>query len=136
MWKRVIWTDECSISTGGFGKVYVTRRAEEKYIDQCLVAKFRGYSSWIIHGNISGLAKGPLVCFEKEWGKINSKVYCDKVLACVNDFYQYMEHHPEVGSCGRFLWRIMPLSIRLIIQGSITSYMGWYGCSGLPTCLT
>lgn len=45
MWKRVVWTDESSFTTGGFGKVHVTRKAEEKYLDECLVAKFRGYSS-------------------------------------------------------------------------------------------
>jgi len=33
LWARVVWTDECSFSTGGFGKVYVTRRPEEKYTD-------------------------------------------------------------------------------------------------------
>jgi hypothetical protein len=56
MWKRVVWTEECSFSTGGFGKVYVTRQIEEKFLDECLVVKFRGYSSWMIQGNISGIS--------------------------------------------------------------------------------
>jgi hypothetical protein len=30
VWKCVIWTDETSFSTGGFGKVYVTRQVEVK----------------------------------------------------------------------------------------------------------
>ncbi|KAI0995408.1 hypothetical protein K3495_g12771 [Podosphaera aphanis] len=30
-WIHVIWTDEASVSTGFCGKIYVTRRAEEKY---------------------------------------------------------------------------------------------------------
>jgi hypothetical protein len=80
IWKRVVWTDESSFTTGGFGKVYVTRQVEEKYLDECLVPKFRGYSSWIIAGAISGIANGPLLFFEKEWGKINSEVYSTRAL--------------------------------------------------------
>jgi len=34
-WARVVWTDECSFSTEGFGRVYVTRRPEEKYHESC-----------------------------------------------------------------------------------------------------
>ena len=60
MWECVVWTDEASFSTGGFGKVYVTRRAEEKYDNSCLVPKFRGYSAWMIYGS------GPFTVFEKE----------------------------------------------------------------------
>jgi transposase len=37
-----------------------------------------------------------MVIFEKEWGRINSQVYCDKILPYINDFYYYMEQHPEV----------------------------------------
>jgi hypothetical protein len=33
MWACVIWTDECSFSAEGFGKPYVTRVPEEKYLD-------------------------------------------------------------------------------------------------------
>lgn len=41
MWARVIWTDECAFSAAGFGKTYVTRLPEEKYLDSCCVPKFK-----------------------------------------------------------------------------------------------
>jgi transposase len=46
-WDSIIWSDEMSIRTGG-GQVFVTRRAEEKYLPECCIAKFRGYSSWMV----------------------------------------------------------------------------------------
>lgn len=97
MWARVIWTDEASFSTGGFGQVYVTRRPEEKYLDACCFPKFRGYSSWMIHGSISAIGKGPLVIFEKEWGSITGAVYREKVIPWIYDFRNWMEHHPRIG---------------------------------------
>ena len=66
MWAAVLWTDEASIRTGG-GQIFVTRSAEEKYNIDCCVPKFRGYSSWMIHGSISYGEKGPLVVFENDW---------------------------------------------------------------------
>ena len=45
----------------------------------------------MIHGSISGISKGPLVVFEKEWGKIDSKVYCQWVLPSIHHFVRYMD---------------------------------------------
>jgi hypothetical protein len=80
-WDRVIESDEFSTRTGG-GQVYVTRRAEEKYLPECYIAKFRGYSSWMAWGCIASRLKGPLIFFEKDWnkGKINLEVYCTYIL--------------------------------------------------------
>lgn len=91
MWNQVDWTDEASISTGGFGKIYVTRTSEETYLPSCLIPKFRGYSSWMIHGQISGLHKGPLVVFEKEWGKISSQIYVTHILPSIHRFLKEIE---------------------------------------------
>jgi transposase len=66
MWAAVVWTDKASIRTDG-GQIFVTRSAEEKYDIDCCIPKFRGYSSWMIHGSISHGNKGPLVVFEKDW---------------------------------------------------------------------
>ena len=93
MWKRVCWTDAASFTTGAFGKIYVTRKAEEKYHPSCLVPKFSGYSAAMAYGSISGIIKGHLILMKKEWGKITSKVYIERVLP---DFYQHLreiEHH-------------------------------------------
>ncbi|KAF2179572.1 hypothetical protein K469DRAFT_798615 [Zopfia rhizophila CBS 207.26] len=80
MWKRVDWIDEMIIQAGGFGDVYVTCTAEEKYESLCLVPKFRNRSSVMVHGSISRVSKGPPVVFEQEWGKATLKVYSENVL--------------------------------------------------------
>jgi hypothetical protein len=54
MWKRVVWTDEASFTTSDFGSIYITRTPEEKYLLACCIPKFRGFSSWMIYGSISG----------------------------------------------------------------------------------
>jgi transposase len=95
MWKRVVWTDESSFTTGDFGSIYVTRRPEERYLPACCVPKFRGYSSWMIHGSISGSQKGRLTVFEKQWGKITAAVYTQYVLPAIYGFYRSVE--AEVG---------------------------------------
>jgi transposase-like protein len=43
IWSRVIWSDEASFRVGR-GKVYVTRRPEEKYLQACYVPKFKDFS--------------------------------------------------------------------------------------------
>ena len=88
-WARVIWTDECSIACGSFGQVYITRRAEEKYLPACCVPKFRGYSAYMIWGCITSYGKGPLVVFEKEWGTINGQVYRQHIVPVIHDFKRY-----------------------------------------------
>jgi hypothetical protein len=87
MWKRVLWTDEASFTTGGFGVVYVTRRPGEEYDLSCLTPKFRGYSSWMAHGCISGTTKEPLQIFEKEWDKVTAQVYTERILPAI---YKHM----------------------------------------------
>jgi hypothetical protein len=36
-WAQVVWTEECTFSTEGFGSVYVTRRPEEKHDASCCI---------------------------------------------------------------------------------------------------
>jgi hypothetical protein len=105
MWAAVIWTDEASIRTGG-GQIFVTRYAEEKYNIDCCMPKFRGYSSWMIHGIISHRYKGPLVVFEKDWSielgytkkTINADVYrtyiCPNIKAFAWDIWQTLQYQP------------------------------------------
>jgi hypothetical protein len=64
MWKRVDWTDEATFRIRGFGDVWVTRLAEEKYEPSCLVPKFRHRSGLMVHGAISGVSKGLIIIFE------------------------------------------------------------------------
>jgi hypothetical protein len=92
MWVRVVWTDECCFDWG-FGKVYVTRRPKEKYLDASCFPMFRGYSSWMIYGSISALGKGSLVVFEKEWGKITGEVYRERVISHIYHYKQWLEQY-------------------------------------------
>jgi transposase len=89
MWKRVSWTDAASFTTGVFGKIYVTRTAEEKYHPQCLIPKFAGFSARMAYAGISGIMKGPLILMDKSWGKINAAIYTQKVLP---QFYQFLHN--------------------------------------------
>ncbi len=92
MWKRVLWTDEASFTTGGFGVVYVTRQPGEEYELSCLTPKFRGYSSWMAHGCISGTTKGPLQIFEKKGDKFAAQVYTERILPPVYKHMKEMKH--------------------------------------------
>jgi hypothetical protein len=87
MWQKVAWTDECSFTTGAFGKIYVTRRADEKYDSGCLVPKFRGYSSCMIYGTIASSFKGSMVIYPAEI-KINAALYIKLVVPGIHAFYR------------------------------------------------
>jgi hypothetical protein len=54
--------DDCSVTTGSFDQVSMARRTEEKYLGACVIAKFRGYSSVMVHGCISRVGKGHVRC--------------------------------------------------------------------------
>jgi hypothetical protein len=73
-WVQVVWTDKCSFSTEGFGKVYVTRQLDEKYDESYYTPKFKTYSSWTIHRSISVFGKGDIVVIKMKWGRVMSKV--------------------------------------------------------------
>jgi hypothetical protein len=94
-WARVVWTDESSFSTEGFGRVYVTRRLEEKYEQSCCVLKFRSYSSWTIYGSILAFGKGPMVAIEEEGGRLTGNIYRERVLPWVYHFMDWVAQHPE-----------------------------------------
>lgn len=84
-WECVHWSDEMSVRVS-HGKVYVTRRAEEKYLPDCLVPKFKKYSAWMVWSIIGLKFKGPLISIEKSWnkGNLNSEIYIEKILPWVN----------------------------------------------------
>lgn len=89
-WLRVGWSDEMSARTGA-GEVYVTRRAEEVLHPDCLIPRFKAFSSCMVWSIISVHAKGPLVFFEKERCTnakctVNSEVYIQHILPLVSKF--------------------------------------------------
>jgi transposase len=91
VWSRVIWSDEASFRVGR-GKVYVTRRPEEKYLPSCCVPKFKDYSCvhvWACIGRDG--SKGPLFVWDREKiGNINSASYVAHILPLIQSFK--MEH--------------------------------------------
>ena len=124
MWKRVSWTDAASFTTGAFGNVYVTRTAEEKYLPECLVPKFAGYSSAMAYGAISGVSKGPLILMEKDWGKVTAQVYTQRVLP------QFYEHLREIERHVGFMRSILMEDGASIHTAKFTkAYHAYYGAN-------
>lgn len=72
-WERVLWTDEASVRCGYWGQVYVTRRQDETFNEDCLIARFRKYSACMIWGSIS--QSGPKELFIFEQGSVDGMVF-------------------------------------------------------------
>lgn len=82
-WRKVIWSDECIFEVGKVGRVWLTRRVDERRCSDCIKSTYRsGRTSIMIWGAIGWDYKSPLVFLEKEEGckGVNSKVYRDQVL--------------------------------------------------------
>ena len=95
MWDRCGWSDEMSIRTGA-GEIYITRRAEETLYSDCMVPKFKDFSSCWVWSIISSSAKGPLIFFEKSWytnekKTVDSQVYIQYILPYISAFQQEYE---------------------------------------------
>jgi hypothetical protein len=82
-WRRVIWSDECIFELGKNGRIWVTRRVDEKRCLDCIKSTYRsGRVSVMIWGAIGWDYKSPLVFLEREEGAkgVNSRAYRDQVL--------------------------------------------------------
>jgi hypothetical protein len=82
-WRKVIWSDECIFELGKNGRIWVTRRVDEKRCLDCIKSTYRsGRVSIMIWGAIGWNYKSPLVFLEKEEGAkgVNSRAYRDQVL--------------------------------------------------------
>ena len=73
--------------------MYVTRRAEEKYLQACCVPKFKDYSSVMVWACIGGDGpKGSLPVWDQEiWGNFTSASYIQRVIPLVQAFKQEHE---------------------------------------------
>lgn len=95
-WARVIWSDEAYIVAGdSAGQIFVTRRADEVYNEDCIVEKFKQSSFRVmIWGCIMKGKKGPMVCLEYPGGKgggMTAERYRQQVLEpYLLDFYMAM----------------------------------------------
>lgn len=85
-WFPVLWTDEAAIRCGFFGQVYVTRRQDEEFAEDCLTARFRKYSACMLWGCIA--ADSPKQCFVFDKGSINREVYRTQVVPLISSIAQ------------------------------------------------
>ena len=92
IWNRVIWSDEASFRVGR-GKLYVTRRPEEKYLHACCVPKFKDFSCVHVWACIGGDgSKGSLFIWDREIiGNICSASYIQWIIPLIQSFKQEHE---------------------------------------------
>jgi len=63
------------------GQVYVTRKQDEALNKDCLVARFRDYSAYMVWGSIS--QSGPKEFFVFEKGGVNQDVYIKNIVPLI-----------------------------------------------------
>ena len=82
-WKAVLWSDEATFETGKRGRIWVTRRPDEKRCNTCIKSVYRsGRVSVMIWGAIGWDWKSPLVFLERKPARkgICSQAYLEQVL--------------------------------------------------------
>jgi len=82
-WRQVVWSDEASFDIGKDGRVWITRRVDEKRCPDCIKSIYRsGRFSVMIWGALGWDYKSPLIFMEKLPGRkgICSKAYLQQVL--------------------------------------------------------
>ena len=94
-WGSVGWSDEMSAYARP-GEIWVTYRAEKRFLPNYCVAKFKEVSSCMVWSVISLDIKGPLVVFKKSWcknekGTVDSEVYIQRILLLVMAFQEIYE---------------------------------------------
>jgi ketohexokinase/beta-glucosidase len=91
-WDSILWTDESMFHARNTYRTWVTRRPGEEFREDCVAAKARGGNSWMIWGCFSGAAGlGPLLIWDKDWGKVNSETYCQHTLPLIEG---WLKTHP------------------------------------------
>ena len=102
-WKNLIWSDECYVHLDDHsGCVYVTRRADEEYDENCVIPTFKQSSMQVmVWGCVMKGRKGPLAVLEYPGGRgggMTGQWYISQVLeAHLHTFYDQMkEERPEV----------------------------------------
>jgi hypothetical protein len=80
-WKRIIWTDESTFSTAGFGhRPWVIRRADEEFHPDCIDETFEsGRQSRMTWGAFCGTMKSPLA-FIPGKAKLDSAMYVKRIM--------------------------------------------------------
>ncbi len=83
-WNQILWTDETWVTGSRHRKQYVTRKKGEELDPTCVLDRFQRRRGWMFWGCFSSNQKGPCVFWEKEWGKINSDTYCERIVPLID----------------------------------------------------
>jgi transposase len=83
-WYTVLWSDETWVNGTRHRKTWVTRQIGEELDETCLVTKRRRNRGWMFWASFSGIVKGPSLFWEKDWGSINKKTYCERIIPLVH----------------------------------------------------
>jgi transposase len=82
-WTRILWSDETWVTGGRHRRKWVTCLPGESLDPTCLVDKVPKRRGWMFWGCFSGSEKGPAIFWEKEWGSINQRSYCDRIVPLI-----------------------------------------------------
>lgn len=85
-WCKFLWSDETWVKYGRHRKTKVLRRPNEEWHKDCIEEKVQRKKGWMFWGSFYGCCKGPGVFWEKDWGTINAKTYCQRILPVVAQF--------------------------------------------------
>jgi hypothetical protein len=92
-WAQILWSDETWVTPGRHRKTRVTRKADEALEPTCIVIREQRKKGWMFWGSFSGPGgKGPILFWEKEWGTITVKTYCERVVPLICGWFRI---HPD-----------------------------------------
>jgi hypothetical protein len=92
-WNRVLWTDETWVNPGRHRKTWVTRKAGEELVPECVIDKIPKKIGWMFWGSFSGSLKGPGLFWEKDWGTIGAKSYQERIVPIIHG---WLRMNPEL----------------------------------------
>jgi hypothetical protein len=95
-WFTILWTDEIWVNGGRHIKTWVTRLSGEGLDLICVVDKVSKPKGWMFWGCFNGITKGPRLFWEKEWGTIGEKSYCEYIVIFFSLFFTREADFSEV----------------------------------------
>jgi len=92
-----VFSDEVWAFGGAFTQSYVTVLVDgdkadiehDRYLEECVQHKYSKRPSWMFHSTIYHGRKGPALFWEKDWGKMNSDKYDERVLSTIEEWFNF-----------------------------------------------
>lgn len=85
-WCTILWSDETWVTHGRHRKTRVLRRAGEEWDETCVEEKVQRKKGWMWWGCFHGNIKGPGFFWEKDWGTIGQKTYCEHTVPVIAQY--------------------------------------------------